>query len=130
MKTGLPLVPRGYLWRRSRAKHRPLSAVGEGVVYWTFSVFGGRDRGGIREVLCMETQDADEAAGEVRHICRMIRWPPKGCAASRDAERRFQHSIVGAAAWHYRNKYLSSMERIGVEAGKELRERMKRGPGV
>jgi hypothetical protein len=120
----IPSVPRGFLWRRLRGRHGNF-ADADGVLYWSYETFGGKDRGGARTTLCLETSSVAEAVAEVKYLCRMIAWPPPGCAANDEAAELYAHSIKGAAAWHYRNKYLRSLVRLGVEADAELSARVR-----
>jgi hypothetical protein len=121
---GVPRVLHGYIWRRRGGKHLTCSEEHDGVLYWTFDVFGGKDRGGRRETICMETGAMAEAVAEVAYLCRMIAWPPPGCAMDDEAAMLYEHSITGAAAWHYRNKYLRSLVRMGRAAEAELGRRL------
>ena len=120
----IPSVPRGYLWRRLRGRHGHFGDA-DGVLYWSYETFGGKERGGARTTLCLETASIAEAVAEVAFLCRLIAWPPPGCAADDAAAELYAHSIKGAAAWHYRNKYLRSLVRLGVEADAELSARVR-----
>jgi hypothetical protein len=119
-----PRIAHGYIWRRRDGKHLTCSEEHDGVLYWTFDVFGGKDRGGRRETICLETGSMPDAVAEVNYLCRMIAWPPPGCAMDDEAAVLYEHSITGAAAWHYRNKYLRSLARIGRAAAGELAGRI------
>jgi hypothetical protein len=125
---GVPRVAHGYIWRRRDGKHLACAAESDGVLYWTFDVFGGKDRGGRRETICLETGSIPEAIAEVDYLCRLIAWPPPGCAMDEEAAVLYEHSITGAAAWHYRNKYLRSLVRIGKQATDELARRLSTEP--
>jgi hypothetical protein len=121
-------VPHGYLYRRVNTRHLNAHACDDAIIYWQFDAFGGKNRRGIRTVLCMETADLAQAVAEVNFLCRMIDWPEPGASWDDDARDQYEFSLSRAASWHYRKKFLKSVLRLGEWARMEMQNRLDATP--
>lgn len=122
-----PKLPHGFLWRRdgSRRSRRMHSEI-DGCWYWTYELFGGPKGDGFRRVWCMETDDLDLALKRVAVLDDLIAWPPARTIWTARDKSEHERSEIEAARWHFEDKWLQSLVRIGAQAQKELRARLSK----